>query len=68
MKNSTHRTNIFAYHTGNIARRVHRNRIKIADEIYGLRAHRHTRTAMNTGIPANVKDNRFVFHNDLLMC
>jgi len=61
MKNRAYRTNIFAHHTRNIARRIHCNGIKIADKIHRLRANCYTRATMNTGIPANVKDNRFVF-------
>lgn len=61
MRDGGDRANIFADHTRDVAGRVHRNGIKIADEIDRLWANRHARATIDTGVPANLKKNGFIF-------
>lgn len=62
MRNRRHRANVFAHHAGNVARGVHGDGIKFADKINRLRAHGNAGTALDAGVPADLKEDGFFFH------
>lgn len=61
MRNRSHRANVFAHHAGDVARRVHGDGVKFADKIDGLGAYGDAGTALDTGVPADLKEDRFFF-------
>jgi hypothetical protein len=63
MRDCAHGTNILAYHARNIAGRLHGNRIKGADKACIVWTYSHAGAAIDAGIPADQKHNRFFpFH------
>lgn len=60
-RNCRHGANFFTRHTDHIAGRVHRYRIKRGRKAGGQRAHPHTGTTFQAGIPINLKGDRVAF-------
>ena len=61
MSNRTHRADIFTQQAGNITGPAHSDGVKGADKPCFLGADCHTGAAIDAGIPANIKNDRFFF-------
>lgn len=56
------RANLFASHAGDITHRFDGDRVKLRNKSRWLGAHRHASTAVDAGVPTNVKEDGGVLH------